>query len=208
MQPSNNSSIILPDGSPYDSREFRLPLFIEMITFCGCAVVLVATLFNLAVVVTFARRPRLITTFTVNVLNNSVLGIFAAAVFSPMFLYRNLDREIYRHKGYCAVYKYLNWTLPSMLLMQHVIICKDRWMAILRPVWYRERQSVRMGFVSTGVAFLYVQVWYLPIFVTDTILPLTSGKELPVWQTDCICALRTNWSWIQFKLVELCSFST
>jgi 7 transmembrane receptor (rhodopsin family) len=171
----NNSSLILTDHLEYDLREFKLPLFIKLTTFCGCAVVLSATVLNLIVLITFLRRPRLITSFTIHVVNNTILEIIAASVFSPMFLYRNLDREIYRQNVYCAMYKYLNWTLPSMLLLQHAIISLDRWLAILAPLWYRDKKTTNMAIAATIGAFLYVQLWFIPLFIADTLRPKLTG---------------------------------
>ncbi|OQV25658.1 hypothetical protein BV898_00593 [Hypsibius exemplaris] len=156
---------------------FKLPTFIRVTTYTGCVILFLATLFNILILVTFLRRPRrLIKPFTIHVVNNSCLEILTGALFCPMFLYRNFDREIYRQNGYCAAYKYLNWTMPAMLLLQHGIIITDRWLAILKPMWYREKKTVGFGVKSTIGVFVYLQVWFLPLFVADTISPKIPGQ--------------------------------
>ena len=164
--------------SPFDNiATFQLPTLIR-VTSCGMFVVIIAAiLIDIEILLTFVRRPRLITPFSIYVVNVIVINLVTATVYDPIMLQRNLNREWFRgNPSICGTYKYLQWTTISLSALQHCIICGDRWLAVLRPAWYR-RKTVSFGVKAVLVALIYQQVC-LCVNRAHLIDPINSPKEL------------------------------
>ena len=50
--------------------------------------------------------------------------------------------------------------------MQNAIICVDRWLAVLHPIWYRTKKK-RYSVYATLTALLYHNLFYLPLWIKD-----------------------------------------
>ena len=162
--------------SPFDAiAQFTFPTLIKVTTYIMICIVVTAVLLDLAILITFARHShRLITPFTVHVVNMTVINLLVGALSEPLMYYRNLDREAFRgNVPLCSAFKYLQWSARSWSSLEHCIICGDRWLALLHPIWYRSK-TVSFGMKATLLAVLYQQTWYLPLFISD-VLHVTDG---------------------------------
>ena len=146
---------------------YQLPKLITTGAYCSSGLVFAGIFLGIVILLTFIRRPRLITPFTIYVLNLTAINLITAATYDVMMLLRVLHRERFRgNVAFCGAYKYMQWTTLGACSMQHFIICVDRWLALLRPNWYRTK-TVRFGVRMTLAAFVYQQLWYLPMFALD-----------------------------------------
>ena len=78
----------------------------------------------------------------------------------------------------CGFFKYTSGTLPSLSILQHTIICLDRWLAIRRPLWYRTK-TVKFGVLATLSAFVYQQALFLPVYIGDITSPANQSCTVP-----------------------------
>ena len=167
------------------SLDFQLPELMHAASYCGLTLAVLASLINFTILATFLCHPRrLITPFSIHVVNLTFINLLNAAVYQPLMMASNLDRRLVRGApAYCSALKYLQWTTVGMTALQQCVICMDRWLALLAPLWYRSK-STAFGVQATLLALLYQQAWYLPLFITDVV------TQVPVepWQ---ICASTT-----------------
>ena len=146
---------------------YQLPKLITTAVYCSSGLVFAGIFLGIVILLTFIRRPRLITPFTIYVLNLTAINLITAATYDVMMLLRVLHRERFRgNVAFCGAYKYMQWTTLGACSLQHFIICVDRWLALLRPNWYRTK-TVWFGVRATLAAFVYQQLWYLPMFALD-----------------------------------------
>ncbi|OWA49809.1 hypothetical protein BV898_14344 [Hypsibius exemplaris] len=111
---------------------------------------------------------RHVTPFTVYVLMNTILEMAMTASVAVTSVPQVIRRGVYLKPSWCDFFKYASWTLPSLLIILHSVICLDRWLALLRPLWYRTK-TIKFGLCATFVGFLYHQLWYLPAFIIDSL---------------------------------------
>ncbi|OQV24207.1 hypothetical protein BV898_02154 [Hypsibius exemplaris] len=155
------------------------PILFQIVSYLRIPVILIGVLANIEILITFIRRPCLITPFTIHILNLAVINLFTAALYEPFAIARYFYREIsVGNRGLCGLVKYCQWTTGIMARLQHCLICFDRWLAIIFPIWYRQKK-VSFGVKATLLALLYHHIWYLPLFITD----LAQGIVTPT--TDC-----------------------
>ena len=160
--PGNNSSFTV-------YLNFTSPsIFKATITYISLIVIVVAIFLDLCIVFAFLQKPRLLTPFNVHILSLTIQELLCAILVNPLIIQQNLFRDLYMtNPAHCAFQKYIEWTFGSLMLLQHDIICLDRWLALLRPTWYRTK-TARFGVAATFCAVAYQQTWYLPLFVWDT----------------------------------------
>ncbi|OWA54024.1 hypothetical protein BV898_18447 [Hypsibius exemplaris] len=181
-------------SDPYlDIAPFELPNLIYASSSILILVIFSAILLDLEILVTFARRPRLINPFSIHMLNVTVINLLTAAIYDPILLLRNLGgREIFRgNMGLCGVYKYLQWTTIGMCAIQHCIICMDRWLAVLHSNWYRTK-PIRFGVNATLIGLAYQQLWYLPLFLTDIVWVSAEANR-----AERLCDITRADKWLQ-----------
>ncbi|OWA55707.1 hypothetical protein BV898_20095, partial [Hypsibius exemplaris] len=108
---------------------------------------------------------RHVTPFTVYVLMNTILEMAMTASVAVTSVPQVIRRGVYLKPSWCDFFKYASWTLPSLLIILHSVICLDRWLALLRPLWYRTK-TIKFGLCATFVGFLYHQLWLVtcPVF--------------------------------------------
>lgn len=128
---------------------------------------LLAALLNLGIIMTFITHPRLINPFTIHILNLSSIEFLSAITIVPSNAYNYFQGTWLPARTTCNFYVYIAWTVTSLGLSQHFIICTDRFLAVQAPIWYRQRKSVRSGILMTFMAFLWSQAWFLPMFLID-----------------------------------------
>ena len=150
---------------------------VQVPAYVGIALTALAIMVNFAVLLTFSLYPRhLITPFTIHVVNMAIINFINAAVYQPLHLAVTLNRDLFRgNQPFCSTLKYLQWTTIGMTAFQQCVICIDRWLALLRPLWYRQK-TIRFGLFATLVAFTYHQMWYLPLFIADVAI-ITVGPR-------------------------------
>ncbi|OQV12432.1 hypothetical protein BV898_13308 [Hypsibius exemplaris] len=163
----NASRIKAPLGS--NATAIRLSHELYIASWAGVGITSLACVLNLAILVVFYRGPRrLINPFSIHVINMTIINLLYAAINDPFALANLLHREAYYgNKYFCGAYNFFQWTLQiSMPGHQQLIICFDRWLALLVPVWYRTK-TVKFGMTATLISLAYTLAWYLPIFITD-----------------------------------------
>ncbi|OWA52089.1 hypothetical protein BV898_16552 [Hypsibius exemplaris] len=159
-------------------RPWEFPLLIKVTTYGGFILTVAACLIYLEIVIAFVRNRNLITPFSIHIVSMVAINLITTAVYDPIMLTRNLSREMFRgNYSLCGLYKYLQWTTMSLSALQHGIICVDRWLAIVLPNWYRTK-TIRFGVFSTVTVVVYQQLWYLPLFLTDVLLPRIGPDDL------------------------------
>ncbi|OQV24125.1 hypothetical protein BV898_02077 [Hypsibius exemplaris] len=154
------------------------PLF-HIVSYLRIPFVLIGVLANIEILITFIRRPRLITPFTIYILNLAIINLSSALVYEPFAIVRYFYREVsIGNKALCGFVKYCQWTTDGITRLQHGLICFDRWLAVLLPTWYRLK-PVSFGVKVTLLALLYHQIWYIPLLIVDQV----QGVVTPT--TDC-----------------------
>ncbi|OWA54798.1 hypothetical protein BV898_19192 [Hypsibius exemplaris] len=134
----------------------------------------------LAVLITFFKRPTLITHFTVNLISLSVINLVHSVVYWPQAISRPITLGVWLNSPLtCAVFQYFIWIMPIMTVMQDLVICGDRWVAFVAPVWYHRRRSVKCTLCGTLVVTLWLHGWYMPLNVLNylTPMPLRQGCD-------------------------------
>ena len=159
-----------------DATHYLLPQLVTFCTYTGALTVLLSLFFNFLVLVTFFRRPRLITPFTVQCLNFVIIQLLTMLFDGPLNIAFTLNRRLFYNPTFCAFFKFGAWTFPALALLQQMAIGLDRWSAFLAPVWYRTK-TIKHGVVVTLFIVAYYLVLYLPLFVIDTATGVPAGKR-------------------------------
>ncbi|OQV17387.1 hypothetical protein BV898_08492 [Hypsibius exemplaris] len=160
---SNSSIGNIPHYDP-----MRLRSFVTFNLYVGALTVVLSILFNFYIILAFVRRPRLITSFTIQILNFVIIEFVTLIIEGPLNIATFLNPRLFTLKPFCAIYKFGAWTFPSLALLQQMAIGLDRWLALLAPVWYRQK-TVAFGVkVTVGLCGSYFLL-YLPLFIADVI---------------------------------------
>ena len=124
---------------------------------------LVGVTLNVAVLVTFFKRRSLINPFTVHIVSMSVISVLRSVLFHPLVTARPYVEGDYLQYSFvaCAVFQYIAWILPTMSLLQDLVICADRWLALLAPYWHAHENSVRKGLLATAAVTLWAHAWWV-----------------------------------------------
>ncbi|OWA53548.1 hypothetical protein BV898_17971 [Hypsibius exemplaris] len=128
----------------------------------------------LGVLVTFARRPSLINHFTIHLVSLSVINILYDITCFPLSIARPIavDSGWLNHPFSCAVLQYFVLVLPIMIILQDMVICGDRWVRLLAPVWFRNHQNIKFGLAATLAAAIWLHGWYLPLNILNYLTPM------------------------------------
>lgn len=161
---------------PLRFQDFKLPRLLAVGSYCAIAIGFVSFLLDVHILVTFHRHRRLITPFTIHIINLIVIEILFLTLAGPFFILRYVDHDLFHSLPVCNVYKFFGWSGGVVQMLQSCVICGDRWLALLAPHWYRKERTVMRGVIVTVVLFLYQQVWFLPVFVVDSSNPLHAMK--------------------------------
>jgi 7 transmembrane receptor (rhodopsin family) len=153
-------------------REFELPGLLAIGTYCTVPAGFIAIVLDVCLLVTFFNHRNLINPFTIHIINIIIIEVSFLCLAGPFVILRYMRRDLFHCHIYCNIYKYLGWTIAAMQLLQHCIICGDRWLALLAPVWYRQDKTIKMGIAATFCMLLYQQVWFLPMFTADAQHPM------------------------------------
>ncbi|OQV14609.1 hypothetical protein BV898_11228 [Hypsibius exemplaris] len=167
---------VIKNNSLFESTSYRLPGLVTFCTYAGGLVLVLSILFNLLVILAFFRRPRLITSFTIQFLNFVIILLLTLLFDGPLNILCTLDSTLFFNPIFCALYKFGAWTFPSLALLQQMAIGLDRWSAMLAPVWHRTK-TVRYGINVTMALVAYYLVLYLPLFAVDTVRGAPDGKR-------------------------------
>ena len=154
--------------APIVQDAYRLPGLVTFCTYAGGVILFLSVCFNFLVVMAFFRRPRLITSFTIQFLNFVIISLLTLLYDGPLNILCSIDNRLFFHPIFCAFYKFGAWTFPSIGLLQQMAIGIDRWTALLAPVWHRTK-TVKYGIRMTLWIVLYYLTLYMPLFVVDTV---------------------------------------
>ena len=144
----------------------KLKSFVTFNLYVGAATVIISIIFNFYILLAFIKRRRLITPFTVQIFNFVTINIVTLLVEGPLNIATFLNPHLFTIKPFCSVYKFGAWTFPSIALLQQMAIGFDRWLALLKPVWYRQK-TVKFGVHVTLGLITYYFLLYLPLFIAD-----------------------------------------
>ncbi|OQV12901.1 hypothetical protein BV898_12823 [Hypsibius exemplaris] len=154
-------------NATFPPEDQKPSMFRMSVTYIALIVIILAVFLDLCIIMAYVRRPRLLTAFNVHILLLTVQELLCAVLANPIVIQQNLSRNVYMtNPAHCSYQKYIEWTFGSLMLLQHDVICLDRWLALLRPSWYRTK-TARFGVTATLCAFVYQQTWYLPLFVAE-----------------------------------------
>ncbi|OQV13614.1 hypothetical protein BV898_12157 [Hypsibius exemplaris] len=128
----------------------------------------------LGVLMTFLRHPALITPFTVHIMSLSVIGIIHGIGFFPQATARPISGNWLNSPLPCAIFQYFMWVLPTMTLLQDLVICADRWVAYLIPLWYHRHSSVKRGLLATMAVTVWLHGWYMPLNILNYYTPMAN----------------------------------
>ncbi|OQV17305.1 hypothetical protein BV898_08555 [Hypsibius exemplaris] len=137
---------------------------------------------NAAVLLAFRRNPKLINAFTVHVLNLTVINLVAGTVFTVLIKpCQHFDQACLSIRANCAVYRFCVFNAAYMIIHQHLVICLDRWAALVAPVWYRQK-TVRHGWLATLGCTLSGVAWSVAIigFEFAITLPPNAYCKYPI----------------------------
>ena len=142
----------------------------SVVTYTMVVANVLAVILNAAVLVTFIRRRRqLITPFGIHIFNTTLISLLAALTINPLVLYRSVKGNAFRgNSAMCGVYNYCLYSIFAASFDQNCIICLDRWLALVRPTWYRTK-TIRFGITCALVALLYNQLIFLPLFIAEVV---------------------------------------
>lgn len=146
----------------------------------GAIAKLLAAFLNLSIVITFFKVRRLITPFTIHVVNLIIIDLSSVLTLGPMMIAREFDSIFLHYTPLCALYQYLTWLISALLVLQHTIICVDRWLAVYAPVLYRAKQ-VYHGVAATLFVVIYFHAWFLPMFIQDVTWDAAEGADSGHW---------------------------
>ncbi|OWA52087.1 hypothetical protein BV898_16550 [Hypsibius exemplaris] len=105
------------------------------------------------------RNSRLVTPFSIHIVNMLVINLTGTATYDVILHVRNLNRDIFRGSyALCGAYKYFQWTSRSLPALQHSINCWDRWLAFISPNSYRTK-TIRFGIISAVTIVVYQHLW-------------------------------------------------
>ncbi|GAU96018.1 hypothetical protein RvY_07524 [Ramazzottius varieornatus] len=131
-----NSTIIFNASS--EARSF----VILVASWCVVPVFCAGALLNAAVLLTFlVHANQLINSFSIHIVNLTVLDLAYCLLLSPLILYRNFDESWLHSPATCGFYKYASWTISNLIVWQHLVVSVDRWLAFIVPIWYREKKT-------------------------------------------------------------------
>ncbi|OQV17103.1 hypothetical protein BV898_08819 [Hypsibius exemplaris] len=169
---STNRTLLLPSVFPI--HLCISPTAYKAIAGITAPFVAVNICMNVAIITTFLKRRRLITPFTVNIMALSFIGIIHGLVFYPQVTVRPIFDNWLNQPFSCAVFQYTMWVIPALTLMQDVVICLDRWVALLAPMWYRSDNKLKYSLMATAIVIVWVHVWYLPLNILNFHTPMAA----------------------------------
>ena len=59
----------------------------------------------------------------------------------------------------CAVFQYFAWIMPTMTLLQDLVICADQWLALLASYWHAHENSVKKDLMATAAVTVWAHAW-------------------------------------------------
>ncbi|GAU94749.1 hypothetical protein RvY_06471 [Ramazzottius varieornatus] len=168
----------------YDLESDDVPcmpsLLKHLFTPIGAVAKLFAACLNLSIVFTFFKVRRLITPFTIHVVNLILIDLGSVLTLGPMLIYREYDSTFLHYTPFCALYQYFTWIVTALIVLQHTIICVDRWLALYAPIVYREKK-IYHGVAATIFVIGYFHAWFLPMFVNDVSWDAAESFESGRW---------------------------
>ncbi|OQV13613.1 hypothetical protein BV898_12156 [Hypsibius exemplaris] len=102
----------------------------------------------------------------------SVIGIIHGIGFFPQTTARPISGHWLSTPLPCAIFQYFMWVLQTMQLLQDLVICADRWVAHLVPIWYHKNSSVQKSSLATLVVTIWLHGWHMPLNILNCYTPM------------------------------------
>ncbi|OQV12415.1 hypothetical protein BV898_13291 [Hypsibius exemplaris] len=153
-------------------------LTLTVLAYISLVVQVAAFLINASIILVYIRRPGLLKPFNVHFFILLIEDVFCGILLGSLQLQKHLlpGAIDFTTRAACSYSKYTQWTAASWMLLQHVVICLDRWLALLRPNWYRTK-TIKFGVLAAVFAVTFQMTLYLPLFLTDYYIVKPAGMD-------------------------------
>ena len=132
----------------------------------------IAQLTNVGILATFLFHRHLITPFIIHIVNLIAINTILLFIYIPLVLPRPLMHKfLNENRLACAFMQYAMYGVAFINVLQDLVICCDRWLAYLRPIWYRNKKTKNFGIIGTMIAIAYFHLWYLPLNILNYTMP-------------------------------------
>ena len=176
----NNSTCVNPTNHP-----LCLPpvFYITVTSILGLGFIVTQTL-NIGILTTFYLRRSLVTPFTVHIVNLIIINTVLFFGFVPLVVPRPLFPAWYNNnRTVCSFMQYFTWAVAALNPLQDLIICLDRWLAYLYPIWYRSSRTKYFGITATSIAVIYFHLWYLPLNILNSLMSVEDRRRIGCYST-------------------------
>lgn len=145
------------------------------------ATLLTASLNGAALLLFFAQRKRLRSSFNIYVANLLSSNFIYSIINGPLDVIQNIYGIWWLGHGWCDVYLYMQVAFSNVQTYAHPLIAINRMWAIMFPVLYREKHSFRVALLCCLGCFIVAHTVTLPGIVIDALSrpqEFTSGCHL------------------------------
>ncbi|XP_055344686.1 5-hydroxytryptamine receptor 1B-like [Paramacrobiotus metropolitanus] len=117
----------------------------------------------------YYKSPSLKTPFSVYVVSLAICDLCKSLTNGISKTTNNLQMRWFLGDGYCLLALYSSQALTSMMMYIQVLISFNRFWAVTFPNNYRTHHNKKIAVCLVIVAVAFVNVWYLPGFLTEEI---------------------------------------
>ncbi|XP_055343998.1 alpha-2B adrenergic receptor-like [Paramacrobiotus metropolitanus] len=114
----------------------------------------------------FASRPRLITPFSIYLINLLIANV-VDTLANPLRIVELLRTDWFAWSRWCLVMLYSDWIPNAIVQQSHLLITVNRIWAIARPISYRNSHTKPVAMAICAGTWLYVHIIILPFYVRD-----------------------------------------
>ncbi|OWA52409.1 hypothetical protein BV898_16866 [Hypsibius exemplaris] len=156
----------------------QLTLAMVVLAYIALVIAFLASLINISIIIVYIRRPVLLKPFNVHFFILLIDDLICGILLGSLHLQKNLlpNTIDFTTRAACSYSKYTQWTAASWMLIQHAVICVDRWLALLMPNWYRTK-TVRFSVCMALSGIGFQLTLYLPLFWIDYFIVRPKGID-------------------------------
>ena len=137
---------------------------------------LIAITLNATILLAFRQNRPLINAFTIHILDLTIINLAVGVTLTVFFIpVHNFHEGCLRVRAVCAVYRSLTFLMRYMVMHQHWVICLDRWLALLVPVWYSTEKRTRYAWMSTLFFLFTGLLWTFIVVGVEFSIALPEG---------------------------------
>ena len=137
---------------------------------------LIAIILNATILLAFRQNRPLINAFTIHILDLTIINLAVGVTLTVFFIpVHNFHEGCLRIRAVCAVYRSLTFLMRYMVMHQHWVICLDRWLALLVPVWYSTEKRTRYAWMSTLFFLFTGLLWTFIVVGVEFSIALPEG---------------------------------